>query len=386
MESNQNEAELDNKTISRTRRLWVLSIITSIIFLSSIIIMWNYVIYSYKPTANHITQLSEIPQLLKKYEDQFSEKPFYVPTGFFIQSFYFRDPQTIVFTGVIWQKYPKEALKKGIRKEIILPELNARLIYNQSYLIDYGDYELIGWDYIGVSLYQQFDYSKYPLDQQTIRIRVIPRDFFKNILLVPDLAAYKSTHSHDIFGLDKNIIQGAFRLQETYFSFIEYNSDANFGIKDFNIQNMQMPELMFNIVVKRNFLNSFLLYLLPVIVVWGLLFGLTMVMSSDAAKASAYKFSTTSCLTTLAGSFFSILIAQMTLRSNFLGQPVTYLEYFYFITYAIIFLLALNAFLVTSKTDKDSFITWENNLIPKLLFWPVIFGSMAVITFITFFI
>lgn len=384
--SNKNATQSERKTNKKIHKLWIVSVITSIIFLSSIIMMWNYIIFSYKPASNQITKLSELPEILKKYEGQFSEKPFYIPTGFFIQSFYFRDPLTVIFSGVIWQKYPKEVIKKGIRKALVLPEINARLFNNLAYQIDYPDYELIGWDYTAVSLYQQFDYSRYPLDQQTIRIRVIPRDFNKNILLVPDLAAYTSTRPYEIFGLDKNIIPGAFQLQETYFSFIEYSSDTNFGIKDFHIDRMRMPELMFNIVIKRNFLNSFLLYLLPVIVVWGLLFGLTMVMSSDPEKANAFKFATTSSLTTLAGTFFSILIAQMSLRSNFIGQPVTYIEFFYFITYVVIFLLALNAFLVTAKKSNNSFVTWENNLLPKILFWPVIFGSMAIITYIKFFI
>ncbi len=382
MKTTTKDLDIRDKKI---HKLWIASMTATVIFLSAIILMWINVIFFYKPHPAQINTLDEIPGILKKYEKQFNGEPIQIPTGFFIQSFYFHDSQTVVFTGVIWQKYPKDAGKKGILKQIVLPEANARIFSNLSYEVSYDDYDLIGWDYTGVSLYQKFDYSKYPLDQQTIWIKVIPKDFFKDIFLVPDLAAYSTTNSDDLFGLDKEIIPGAFRLQKTYFSIVEYSASTNFGIKDFDIEHTKMPELMFNIVVKRNFMNSFLLYLLPVIVIWGLLFGLTMVMSSDTEKANAFKFATTSSLTALAGSFFSVLLAQMSLRANFAAQPVTYLEYFYFITYAVIFLLALNAFFVTAKTGKTSFITWENNLIPKLLFWPVILGSISIITFIIFY-
>lgn len=367
-----------------TSRLWILSASLSLLFLISIISMWSYIVNHYTPASDQVTNLESIPRILAKYSNKSTSDPIYIPTGFFLQSFYFKDPKTIIFSGYLWQKFNHKALENNITKDIFFPDSNDRTLPKLFGKIPYADYELVGWRITGKSLYQKFDYSLYPFDKQIIRLRINSKEFYKNVILIPDLASYNSTKKSDIFGVAKDLRDSGPKIKETYFNFTDHETDTNFGIKGYPT-NLSLPELNFNIVIQRNFFDVFLLTLLPIIVVWGLLFGITMTMSNNKEKADAFKFSTTGSLSALAAMFFSTLFAQIGLRSNFSGYPVLYIEYFYFITYFLIFLLALNAYLVSSNDYLPKVLAWNHNLFPKLIFWPLIFGAITLITWLDFF-
>ena len=362
----------------------------SIIFLIATILMWWAIAHREEIYPRKISS-QNIEEKIARYKQLFpgtdGKGPLFVPTGIFLQSLEFLDAETVSINGYIWQKYPKnlyQKIMKNMTEGFTFPEAKGRVWITPSYNLEFGDYRVVGWRFNGIQLFQKFDYAQYPFDTQRIWMRIWPADFYKNMILIPDLDAYEPINKGGIFGLDENIVQKGYEFKETFFNMELVNYDTNFGIHNY-IYRQSSPELHFNIIVKRTLINGFVHHILPVLVVWCILFALTMIMSTDKERRKEVGLSTTGVLSALGAAFFSVLIANSGLRSNFFGQPIVYIEYFYLITYIAIILLALNAFIITVESKAFSFLKWQSNLLPKLLFWPFILGSICLVTYFRIF-
>ncbi|WP_221034034.1 hypothetical protein [Legionella jordanis] len=347
--------------------------------------MWLIIKYHQYPTfPNRVDSLEQLGQKINEYNQLFSghkQKPTYIPTGLFIQSMEFDNANTVLVSGYVWQKYPNNLLPP--EEGVVFPESKVRIWWASAYQLRFDDYQVRGWQFGGVPIFQDFDYSNYPFDIQVIWLRLWSREFYKNIILVPDLNAYQST-KQKLLGLEKNIVEVGLKFEESFFSMEKLNMDSNFGIKNYRYTE-NYPELYYNIIVSRYFIDAFIHYLLPVIVIWSILFSLVMMTRTKAEERQKLGLSTIGIISALGAAFFSILVINANLRSQFPGQPILYIELFYAVTYLVISLIAINAFIVTGQDKIPACLKWRDNLLPKLLFWPVILGSLALLTFFRFF-
>ena len=85
-----------------------------------------------------------------------------------------------------------------------------------------------------------------------------------------------------------------------------------------------------------------------------------------------------------AAFFFTVLVAHVTLRSQIDAEDVLYIEYFYFVMYLAVLAVAVNALLFTSQETIRS-IQYRDNLLPKLLYWPLLLGVMLGVTLVVFY-
>jgi hypothetical protein len=100
----------------------------------------------------------------------------------------------------------------------------------------------------------------------------------------------------------------------------------------------------------------------------------------DKSRKLAYTSSFT--LGASAGLFFSTLVAHSQLRNTINLDYLIYLDYYYIILYPLILLLVFNSFIVSSNISIK-FFQFRDNLLPKLLFWPVVtffFFALTVVT------
>jgi hypothetical protein len=75
------------------------------------------------------------------------------------------------------------------------------------------------------------------------------------------------------------------------------------------------------------------------------------------------------------------MLAHIQVRSQFASSGLVYIEYFYLVMYGAILLTALNAYIFSLGRDYGfNWIHYRDNLIPKLGFWPLLLGAMALIT------
>lgn len=309
-----------------------------------------------------------------------------IKTGIFIQSLQFFNSTEVNITGYIWQRYQK-GLHDSIKPErgevgFILPEQvnsGVDITPQEVYRMHTGDEEVIGW-YFEATLRQPFDYSHYPFDHKTVWVRLWAKDFSKNIVLVPDFTAYKSTGLTDIFGIEDEIVLGTWERKNTYFNYRLSSYDTNFGIADY-IGQSGFPELHYNFVVERKFGNAFIIYLLPLFLVASLLYAALLTVSAKEELSSRLGSNTAVFISACSALFFVVLMAHIQLREQFGGSGIVYIEYFYILMYALLVAATANTYLFSIRPKRCcGFILYDDNIFAKVGYWPVVFGCIIFIT------
>lgn len=368
--------------------MWRISNTLSIIFLGIIIFTWLHVDHYYLPNVDQLIS-NEAAQhdLADKLEKSGvnSEQSFtFIPTGVFIQSLDFSSSNNVNITGYIWQKLPSiKSVNQSIEPSFIFPEQVDGSEVELKYQQVIGEDTVYGWHF-NVVLRQKFNYLDYPLDHKTVWIRISPSSFDRNILFTPAFDNYKSTEAGQAFGVAKDLVLGDWEIDETFFDYKTVAYDTNFGTQ-FKSQHYEYPELYFNIVVKRKFLNSFIINLVPLLTVATLLFALLMTVTAEPKKREAVGFNFTGVISIVSALFFVVLISHIQLREQFSEDGIVYIEYFFLLMYFLMIMLIINTYFFSrGRAVSTRFIMADDNLMPKLCFWPFTLGVMVVVTLITF--
>ncbi|MCG8412659.1 MAG: hypothetical protein MI746_00435, partial [Pseudomonadales bacterium] len=248
-----------------------------------------------------------------------------------------------------------------------------------------GNSEVIGW-YFESTLRQPFEYDDYPFDHKTVWVRMWPRDFADNILLIPDYGSYDATGTNDIFGIEESIVLETWERENTFFDYKIASYDTNFGIPEY-IGQHGTPELHYNFVIKRKFGNAFIIYLLPLFLVASLLFSALLTVSDDEDLSLRHGFDTSVFIGGSSALFFVVLLAHIQLREQFPGTNIVYIEYFYILMYAMLVLATANTYLFRHRAAMWlKFIHYDDNIMVKLAYWPFVLLSLILITFWTEFL
>lgn len=311
-----------------------------------------------------------------------------IKTGIFIQSLQFFNSTEVNLTGYIWQRY-RDGVHDDIKPKqsevgFILPEQvnsGSDIAPREVYRVRNGDEEVIGW-YFEATLRQPFDYSLYPFDHKTVWVRMWPKEFSQNIVLVPDYVAYKATGLSDVFGIEENIVLGTWVRANTYFNYKLSSYDTDFGIADY-IGQEGFPELHYNFVVKRKFANAFIVYLLPLFLVSALLFAALLTVSADEKFSNRLGFNTSGFIGASSALFFVVMLAHIQLREQFSGAGIVYIEYFYILMYGLLVIATANTYLFSINATRWSrIILYNDNIIPKVVYWPVVLMCLILITWL----
>jgi len=184
-------------------------------------------------------------------------------------------------------------------------------------------------------------------------------------------------------GLEQDFVLERLALERTYFNY-HYNSySTNFGINNY-VGQTTFPELYFNVGVRREVLDSFVAYLIPMIILVLMAFGVQFIVTQVSEKMSMYGISTIGLIGYYASLFFIGILAHLDIRRTLNAPGVVYLEYFYFTLYIILLLQTVNS-IVFTVSDKFHFVEFGDNLYPKVIFFPITLGIMFVVTAVTFF-
>ena len=373
-----NKLNLKTKTY-----LWIASCIFAFIFALKILIIWQSSYSDYQPNPHQLIDKQQSDQYLAQFLDNKQDvKIRQIPTGLFIQSFRFDSSYDVHMTGYVWQRYTL-GLHDDISRGVIFPEaLDAG---NSAFRLAYqkieGDTEIIGW-YFELVLRQNFDYRNYPFDHKTVWTRLWPKDFLKPIILTPDFDSYANTELHAIFGVDKEIVLAGWDIKETFFDFKKIPYDSDFGLRQLQ-ENAFPPELNYNIVISRLFINPLIVSLIPLFTVYFVLFVMLLMQSSDEKVSKKYGFSIYWIISIVATLFFAVILLHINLRRTLASPDIVYIEYFYILSYIIFVVILSNICLFYQNPRKNlRFIHFQQNLLFKVLFWPFITGFLLVVSHI----
>lgn len=369
---------------------WWLSATVSTVLIIVLISLWvemnQYVIDS-----NQLVNEQQTNDYLRQnWEDEVVaisghvEPTIKIKTGIFIQSLKFFNSNEVNLTGYLWQRY-----RKGLHDDIkpgpgevgfILPEqVDSSFEARETYRITTPYEETIGW-YFEATLRQPFDYKTYPFDHKTVWVRMWHRQFWRNIILVPDFEAYEATGPEDIFGIDREIVLESWDRENTFFNYRRSTYDTDFGIPWY-VGQLDFPELHYNFVVKRKFENAFIVYLLPLLLVATLLFAALLTVSAIEELSDRLGFNESGFIAGCSALFFVVMLAHIQLRERFAGSGIVYIEYFYILMYLMLVLATVNTYLFSIRPKRCcDFILYQDNIIAKVVYWPIVLTSMVIIT------
>jgi len=258
-----------------------------------------------------------------------------------------------------------------------------------------GNTELVRWGF-KATLYQDFDFSKYPFGREYVQIQLRHKQFTKNVILVPDLESYKLINPTAWPGLQPDIFLHGWNINKSYFSYRFENYSTSFGLADY-AGLTDFPELYFTIEISKQIFGAIISHALPLAVVALLLFALLLLSSNMEVG----KLEVVEAIAACAGFFLVIVFSHLGIRESFAVQDIMYLEYFYYVTYVLILFTVANYVIIasskqkkersafTSEMSETSFliklIRHHDNLFVKVLYWPLSQLAVLILTLLEFY-
>ena len=379
------------------RRPWIVVAVFCALCIALIMLLWRQEVRDYRPTAEQLTSEAEWREALKLAPA--STHRLLVPTGVFVLSFDFVKASEANLTGYVWQRHRVDQLAADdepvthgkIRAGVLFPEqvdsssTHLEEGYRREQTNAAGEREVvIGW-YFDVTVRQHFDYAKYPLDRHDLWLRLWPKDFDEDVVLVPDLAAYDGTARGDIFGIDRDIVPGTWAIRDTFFSYKRKCYDTRFGLQSYEGQ-YNFPELHYNITLSRRFEDAFIVALVPLISVLVLLFSVLVLATEDRERASIFGFNAAGAIGASSALLFVVMLAHVSLRREFATTQFVYLEYFYLVTYVAVLGVSVNVYLFSAQHHGRLLdrLHRDDDLVPKLAFWPLVLVFLSAATIAVF--
>jgi hypothetical protein len=353
---------------------WRTIISTSVIVIGGIVLIWIMMegdSFTSEKIDLKMVNKASLNKFIENYRNDClntdkAEAPLFIPTGVFIQSMRFDSANNVIVTGYIWQDYSD--MPGGLKKGVILPEAEESKFKKA---FKKGDTH--GW-YFKANLRERFDYSKYPFDREHVWLRMWPKQFDRNIVLIPDFESYLYINPTNIPGVEKDFVLAGWNIKSSFYNFKYNKYNSNLGIKTFTRH--EFPELYFNVSLQRQFLNPFVRHLIPLAVVVVILFFILMVQR-QVDEQGLYGFSSLNAVLGCSALFFVVIFNHISIREELASSRVVYMEFFYFITYIAILYVSVNSFFVARYAHYNATLS-------RMLFFPVLLMMLFGLTVLEF--
>lgn len=307
----------------------------------------------------------------------------HIKTGVMLQSVEFKSGANVQVAGYIWMTFPQD-LPEGYVKGFVLPDAvteaySAKEAYRTRQAN--GD-ETIGW-YFAATMRRALDYSRYPFDRPDIYVRVWAQDFSRGGVIVPDFDGYIDLTPSSLPGIEDQMVYGGWNPVFSGFSYDVNYYNADYGYRS-DKTGTGAPEMHFNFVLKRDPINPFTDQLFYAGTVALLIFGLLSLTTANQEDRGRFGISTAGVLGSVSVLLFGIIAKQTSLRTGLDSQTLTYLETLPIMLYVMLLLTALNAILVSAPFDVK-ILDYRNNLLPELLYWPILLTGLFTVTMVVFY-
>lgn len=361
--------------------LWSGSILCSLLLCAGIIFIWHlemqsslikqkpYVISNDKDAADFLAQhKKDNPHIYK-------EKAHYMPVGLLFYAINING-EIVTLYCYPWLKKNDE-LDKDIKPNFIAMNATKETKTWASDIISYNHTQDASWQE-QLQVHMHFDYTKYPFDQQQITVLFEHEQSLKNIILIPDFIAYKWAHT-PFPPLDPEFTIRGWEIKNAYFFYELSDYPTDFGIRDY-WQVKNYPFLGYTIQIQRKIYEPLITSLLPIIIILFITFAVLLLLSHFVKSRDTI----TVLLALLSSLFFANILSYQILQEAILTPDITYFKSFYIITYAIIFIIAINCLLYVYQ-PRAHFIIYKNNLLIRLLYWPAVLGIFFLVTLLFFY-
>ena len=368
--------------------LWRLAALTSLVLVGNIVLIWYLNVTTDFSRFHHDVERIVNDTILDNYVEQSDEELYKlvnaryskVPTGIFIESFELSSFEASII-GKLWMKYPKD-LYETAPPGFYFPDVSALetrgLVQTKLSEVEYEDYVLVTWRF-RVTLEEDFSYRQYPFEQNDVAIRILYPDFSKNVLLVPDLHSYDILNPSVRPGLNPDISVPSSETVASFFTLSNTEFKSTFGNSRLV---KRYPTLTFHMVVKRIYLNPFVANIIPILIVALMMFVVLYISSQKRDERAG--LTTMNVIQSAAGFLFILILAHVNERARIETPEIAYIELFYFSMYLYITVQTLALAAMFRGVDWKLF-EWEDNLILKLSFWPLLLAIWFAFTVARFY-
>ena len=371
------------------REIWILSGLGSVLLLY-ILLLVGYLQHRSEEvqTKEETPPIVDVASLGKftynldeRADERKTPRPTQIPTGIFINRMTFENSYDLSVGGKVWQKYPLAVIDdveigfdfpqmSPFAEASYIEEVNRDTIPAKE---DEIGYILVTWDF-RVTLTLNLEYADYPFDKRHLSIQIKPLNNRDRLVFTPDLGSYSFTNPSRKSGLNQNIRISGNQIIESYFNYSLDTYESDFGYGDKSLYE-GVPTLRFNINLKRNLLNAFVTYLIPIFVVLLMMFILIYAVHKSAERQGVIE--------SMAAFFFVLIFSHIDMRKEILTADLIYLEYFYFFTYLMVITSTAN--LVVYTKDKSDIFDFNDNQIYKAIYFPLFLFLILIITLIKFY-
>ncbi|MDQ2655352.1 MAG: hypothetical protein M3Z20_20155 [Chloroflexota bacterium] len=361
------------------------SVVWSVAMLAALVFSWSVILNSHRYSATNgqpLVSSGELDAFMAEHEASFAPYDYLIPTGVYLQSFEFQSTSNVEMSGFVWQKYGPD-VPRDLRRGIALPEqLENAYSPTPAWDITRNGVQEVGWYFSG-QFRQNFDYREYPFDQQDIWLRLWHPEVDYSVMLVPDFAAYRDLQPETLPGLDTQFVYGGWDPVQTYFSYdlLDYNVD--FGL-DEGFSDAPDPELYFNLMVARDPLGPMLEHGVLEVAISILLFLLLLLMAHEATADRPLGVTVFDLIVAVGALLFAVILDHNSVRSAVQSQSLTYLEWFPLMLDIFIVLVVLDG-VAAVKGWRIPILGYRGDLLPVLVYWPLLIGAFLLITLRTFF-
>lgn len=376
--------------ITKTRRLWVKrkrekrrwlwtgAIVFSALCVLGTIVSWEEAWSRHGAIEGIGTTVTTPAEVDKEVAERFPKGStvYRVPTGVLMQSFEFLSANNVAVSGLVWQRF-NPGIPPEVKRGVVFPEADHDLPEQPDLTFKMGEFEFVGWRF-RATVRQKFDYGAYPMDRLDVWLRMRSADLLRPVQLVPDFLSYPNWDSKKLTGLDPEFVQGAWNPNYTVYSM----HHIDYGVKTY-MAGEQSAELYFNVGVSRALVGPLVGRLVPVILLAVLLFLSLFLTTVDVDRRVLSGFTAFAIIGFAVSTVLVVAVNDNGVRSETGVSGIMYIEFWYFTLYLMTLLVVLNAaFLVSGRFKR--LLTWQENLLPKLLFWPI-FTSVMFLSALAFY-
>lgn len=372
------------------RHLILTSVAWSVILLAALITTWYLIDNEVRDTAGvgvMVLGQADVDRYLSAHAMELTAgqlEPIRIPTGIFIEAIKFSSANDVQISAFIWQRYVN-TVPADIPRGFSLPGATAESVDSlDSYTMSMDDgTTLLGW-HVHLTVRQQHDYRDFPFDRQDVWVQLWPEVPDRRVVLVPDFASYPNPAPAALPGLDRDFVGAGWIAEHSFFSYTVNDDNAYFGFAE-GATPRGFPELVFNVALKRSFVEPFLDDILLTIVVALLLFALVVLNAQDMDRRTRFGITTFGVLATSGTLLFSVLTKHNQIRSEVTPGQIVYIEVLPMLLYVMILLTVANGIvLLAAPPGRFRFVSYQDNLLPNVLFWPVLLGALWVVTILVF--
>lgn len=325
-----------------------------------------------------VTTAADVDAYLGGIPDELMRPSVRIPIGFEVHGIRFETANNVDVNGFVWLRFPP-SVPEGARKEPLLPEAVDEPKFKEFFRTKVGQDEVIGWTF-SAELRQEFYYTRYPLDTQDVWIRVAPQGV--GTMLTPDFMSYPPWKAGEKHGLYDRFVSGKWYPRYTVFSYVPRPYKTSYGLTAYEKRDPGTA-LFFNVGMSRDAVAPLIEQLVPMLFVAALVFASMFVMSHNRDSYAFSGFSTFAVIGFSSSMLLVVSVNHTSIRDETSAHGMIYVEYFYLALYAAILLIAINSILLIRPCVPRP-VAWHDNLLPKLLYWPVLFGILLITTVFVF--